>query len=714
MHLNKSLAQGWITLAVVSGLLAINQPASAGEQVLTDKLHHLRSGAVREWADFPEGAEGAELRLTFPSRASATEQTLRLRQRDIKQTWVVRINDREIARLPPDENDMITFWPVPPNTLQEGANTLVISSDGKTSDDVNVGNVRLDDRPRDEVMNAAHVQVSVTDADDRALPCRLTIVDAQGALLTVGAASREGLAVRPGVIYTSDGRADFGLPAGRYTLYAGRGFEYDVASSQIVVQPGETATRQLKIRREVPTDGYIACDTHCHTLTYSGHGDATLKEQMVAIAGEGIELPVAADHNQHVDYEAAAVAAGVRSHFTPVIGNEVTTPRMGHFNIFPIAGGAKVVNQAAPDWPELFREIKACPDVIVTVLNHPRDVHGGYRPFGPEHHLSLVGENLDGWKLEANAMELVNSGALQTDVMRLYRDWFGLLNRGFRIAPVGASDSHDVARYFVGQGRTYIRCTAEPGSINVREACQNLADGRVLVSLGLLCEMTVSVRDGSVRDGAGRYGPGDLVPATEELDIAIRVLGPSWSKATHVALFANGIKIREAEIGDVTAAAGERVNETGVKWKGNWRLPKLKHDVHLAAIATGPGVKELYWPIARPYQPSSPVWNSYVVGSTGAVWTDADASGRFNPAFEYAVRLVDESQKDLTKLVSLLAEYDAAVAAQAARLWHVRKLNTPAELLNAASRSETKSIRDGFQAYVEEWKESETARTAAK
>jgi len=26
------------------------------------------------------------------------------------------------------------------------------------------------------------------------------------------------------------------------------------------------------------------------------------------------------------------------------------------------------------------------------------------------------------------------------------------------VTPVGSSDSHDVARYIVGQGRTYIRC----------------------------------------------------------------------------------------------------------------------------------------------------------------------------------------------------------------------------------------------------------------
>src|SRR5580704_6979388 len=71
MHLNKSLKCRWITLLVLPGILATERAACAAEQVVTEKLHHLRSGAVREWADFPEQAETAELRLTFQSRVNA-------------------------------------------------------------------------------------------------------------------------------------------------------------------------------------------------------------------------------------------------------------------------------------------------------------------------------------------------------------------------------------------------------------------------------------------------------------------------------------------------------------------------------------------------------------------------------------------------------------------------------------------------------------------
>jgi hypothetical protein len=674
---------------------------AAAERVLSARLHHLRSGNVREWADFPDEAEGAELRLTFVAESNSAEQTLRLRQRDVKQTWKLRLNDTEIGRLPPDENDMATFWAVPANILKAGENTLMISADGKEKDDILIGDVRLDDRPRREVLAEANVDVSVTEAGD-AVPCRLTIVDANGSLMTPGLSSDERHAVRPGVIYTADGRARFGLPAGRYTLYAGRGFEYSVASSDVVLEPGQSATRRLALRREVPTEGLIACDTHVHTLTLSGHGDATLAERVVTVAGEGIELPIATDHNVHADYNEAARAAGVRGYFSPVTGNEVTTPRMGHFNIFPIAPGAPVVDQNAADWPKLFAAIHDCPRVSVVVFNHPRDLHGGFRPFGPEHHLGPIGENLDDWKLEANALEVVNSGALQRDGMQLIRDWFGMINRGFGLAPVGASDSHDVARYFVGQGRTYIRGDdRDPGRIDVIEACKRLAQGRVFVSLGLLCEMTVA----DAADGR-EYGPGDLVTGGGELDVSLRVLGPGWSRASHVTLYANGMPVREAEISE----APRDPAAPGVIWTGRWKLPRFRHDVFLAAVATGPGIKELYWPIPRPYQPTTPVWHSYVLGSTGAVWIDADGSGGFAAAGEYAARLVDDSRDDFSALLSRLADYDEAVAAQAARIVHASKIRTSAELLEAAGRIEIPAVREGFRTYIEAWRESEHAR----
>ena len=184
----------------------------------------------------------------------------------------------------------------------------------------------------------------------------------------------------------------------------------------------------------------------------------------------------------------------------------MTTP-VGHFNIFPVAAGAPIPKYKLNDWTEIFGEIYRVPGVRAVILNHGRDLHGGTRPLGPKLHHAAVGENLSGWPPGMNAMETVNSGATQTDILQLFHDWMGLLNRGRQITPVGSSDSHDVGRHFVGQGRTYIRCDdRDPGNLDVDQAVSNFVQGRVMVSYGLLAELSVNgkYRSGEMARVAGK------------------------------------------------------------------------------------------------------------------------------------------------------------------------------------------------------------------
>ncbi|HZL91795.1 MAG TPA: CehA/McbA family metallohydrolase, partial [Pirellulaceae bacterium] len=627
---------------------------------LTDRLHHLRIDAPREWSDFPEKPEAAFLELKFAAARPTGEWTLIVRQQDVKQTWLVQVNGKELARLPIDENDMVVYFAVPAEMLADGDNVVRVAQGpgSKQADDVRIGQIALDPRSRSEVLSEATVEVEVRDSESgELLPARITVLNRDGALQSVGAGSNDHLAVRPGIVYTGDGRAKFGLPAGKYTLYAGRGFEYSLDMADIEVTAGQTLHRTLQIRREVPTEGFVACDTHVHTLTHSGHGDATVQERMITLAAEGIELPIATDHNVHINHEPFARQMHVRQYFTPVIGNEVTTG-VGHFNIFPVRADAAVPDFRPTDWKTIFANIYKTPDVKVVILNHARDLHSGVRPFGPKLHNAVVGENLEGWQLRANAMEVINSGAVQTDPMQLFRDWMANLNRGRMLTPVGGSDSHDVGRHFVGQGRTYIRARDDdPAAINIDEAVNNFVQGRVMVSYGLLTELTVD----------GRFGPGELAPATgETIDIAVRVLGPHWVRAEKVTLYANGQPIRESAI--VNDGTKSTLFD-GIPWTGDWKIPRPKHDVHLVAIAQGPGINGLFWKTAKPYQPTSPGFQSQVIGTSGAVWIDADGDGRRTPAFDYAQRLVAASDGNLSALLKALADYDEAVAAQAAHLW---------------------------------------------
>ncbi|HEX3316358.1 MAG TPA: CehA/McbA family metallohydrolase, partial [Gemmataceae bacterium] len=648
-------------LLALLAALAICEQASAQRQVLSSRQHHLRRGAQPEWGDFPKQAEGSTLKLTFPAAANVGESTLWIRQQDVRETWKVAVNGNNLGKLQADENDMTICLAVPAGVLRNGENTLVVEQVGKIVDDIRVGEIALDSRSVDDSLSEATVAIDVVEGE-RPIPCRLTILDAKGSLATVKAAAESPLAVRPGVAYTGTGHARFTLPAGEYAVFAGRGFEYGIDRVRIRVAAGDTIRRTLHLARDVPTTGWVSCDTHIHTLTFSGHGDATIDERMLTLAGEGIELPIATDHNRQIDYQSAAVKMGVRKWFTPVVGNEVTTP-VGHFNLFPLSVAAPPPTFDHKDWKSAFTAIEASGAKAI-ILNHPRDVHSGFRPFGGRRHISLAGEDLEGWNLKANAMEVVNSGAQQSDVMQLVHDWFGMLNAGLVLTPVGGSDSHDVSRYIVGQGRTYIRCDdSKPGEIDVAAAVDSFVRGRVEVSCGLLTEITIN----------GRYGPGDLVPASKEVNVDVRVLGPSWVKADRVELFANGQKVRESRI--------DGTPKNGVKWQGQWTLPAPRHDVHYVAVATGPGVRELYWPIARPYQPTAPTDNRRIIGVTGAVWFDGDGDGKRSTAADYA-RSIIKSIDD----IPALARFDEAVAIQAASLLRRKGLSLTDPRVAAAAQ----------------------------
>jgi hypothetical protein len=131
----------------------------------------------------------------------------------------------------------------------------------------------------------------------------------------------------------------------------------------------------------------------------------------------------------------------------------------------------------------------------VVVLNHPRNIHSSFQPFAATNFNAVTGENLRGPEFSFDAIEVANSSALQSDLELGFRDWFALLNYGYRVTAVGSSDVHDVSRYIVGQGRSYVAGDdRNPGQINIEEACRSILQGRVLVSLGLLTQMTVDDR----------------------------------------------------------------------------------------------------------------------------------------------------------------------------------------------------------------------------
>ena len=242
------------------------------------KTYHLGNADQPEWLDLNKTpVDGRDLTHPFVlEETPASEATLLIWQNNVKYAWTVSVNGKKLGQLALFENAAITPFAVPSGVLKKGENTLTITAP-KENDEILVGLLRLEPRPLREVLGEATLAVEVTESLAGSVPCRITIVDdLVDALPPLTALAGQRIAVRPGVVYTVDGRARVTLPAGRYRVHAGRGVEYSVATETVSLSTGGSETVALKIRREVPTANLVACDTHVHTLEFSGHGDATV------------------------------------------------------------------------------------------------------------------------------------------------------------------------------------------------------------------------------------------------------------------------------------------------------------------------------------------------------------------------------------------------------------------------------------------------------
>lgn len=652
----------------------------AHSQVI-EPMRHIRNVPEREWSSFPVQADSA-LQLLISTNPSPNGYTLEVTHADVKQQWSVSINGTRIGDLIQDEQLLTEYIAVPASALKHSINELRISTKSRIPDDIRVGIVLHEGTP--DALMTATLDVGIAGEDGAILPARLTIVNQHGSLQSV-LCDEEDIALRAGVLYSAT-PASVRIPAGTYTLYAGRGFEYSVDSLRITLRPGEHAKRRFVLRREVDTNGWIATDTHVHTFSHSRHGDATLEERIVTLAGEGIEMPVMTDHNTFVDLRPSLEqAAGSNSNLrmSPVIGDELTT-KVGHFNVFPCKQEGTVPDPGASDWKGVSASLSSSDGEQVVILNHARDIHNGFRPFDPSRHLSSAGIS-PGWQVPANAMEVANSGSQQSDFMQLFRDWFGMLNGGTLLTPIGSSDSHDVSRYIVGQGRTYVKGNdADAGNIDIGMAIRRMVDGEVLVSCGLLVKILVN----------GRYGPGELATGTRNVNVALEVLGPAWSNADSVSLYMNGLKVRSAVI---PARKGVPVHH-----RFAWNLTVPSHDVFFVATARGKAPDNPFWPIAKPYQPTKPEWVPNVYAATGAVWVDGDRNGVREAASDYAHRLMIDHGEDRGKLLNQLRHYDEAVVRQLAVLLWQRGVNLRSREITESLQRSAMHVKRGFAGIMNE------------
>ena len=136
----------------------------------------------------------------------------------------------------------------------------------------------------------------------------------------------------------------------------------------------------------------------------------------------------------------------------------------------------------------------------------------------------------------------------------------------------------------------------------------------------------------------------------------------------------------------------------------------MQQDIHVIAIALGPGIDGPHWKTAKPYQWLSEEWTPCVIGCSEAVWLDADYDGKFESAREYANRAIASSAGDFKRLMQELAKFDAPTASQAAHLVESNLNDTNRSQLDEALKSAAPQTQTGFERYREAKQKTERSR----
>jgi hypothetical protein len=639
IFLGAALVFGWFIPTQDS----TQDPAPEAGTLILNKVFHLGNDETPEWPEAaakPDGA--ASIEFHFPAQRNSKQRAMEITSRHVDEAWSVTLNGVEITELKRGADRNKHVYPVPAKTLVDGDNVMRISA-SRVSDDITFGPVRLLDRGFDEIFEITPLRIKVIDAaTGEPLVARITVANAADELAPLYYGERYHTPVRTGFAYTDAyGEALLQLGAGAHTIYASHGPEWSYAAVDLQHVYQHEATLELGLRHEVDTSGWVSADTHIHTLTFSGHGDASLQERILTLAGEGLDVAISTDHNHQTDYAPAQQQAGLTKHYLSIVGNEVTT-KIGHFNAFPLPANGAKPNSDLIDWQELANDIRA-KGAQVVILNHPRWPDRKEGPFGVSGLDSRTGYFADGLRLPVDAIEIFNSTTPETPWEEIIADWFSLLNAGSMVRGVGSSDSHTVGDP-VGQGRTWLRSSATtPAEIDVEELCQNFRDGVSSMAIGLFGYMEVN----------GQNSGSMVVPEDGQVTVKFHVAGASWARADLVKVYMNGLVV--AQSAPLPTPAGQPLNTTV-----SFRIPTPQHDAWLVCSATGPKPEGIWWTTLMP--------GLAVVSNP--VWIDSNGDGKYQSPADTARLALDQVTVHPTKgprvheLAPLLTSCDAAVAIQ--------------------------------------------------
>ena len=314
------------------------------------------------------------------------------------------------------------------------------------------------------LVEAARIEVSVRTPDGQPTPARVSVL-CEGACPNKPTSQEEevtdhklpadfALVEWVGV----SGDHGFDLPAGTYRVVVSRGMEWSVwpqdalrtGGELVTIAEGETLNLTVEIAKVLDTSGALSGDFHVHAMA-SADSAVSNRERMLTFMVEGVDVVVSSDHDVISNYGPAIEELGAGHEIATIVGTEITTSDLGHFNGFPVTADSTKLRQGALDWgngaqpslvpADMFAWLRAHPGEQVVQINHPdssylaqSDVLRSLTYGDPvQMRVQAVADPQTGetgmWTDDFTAMELMNGNG-RGRFWAVSRWWFTMLGRG--------------------------------------------------------------------------------------------------------------------------------------------------------------------------------------------------------------------------------------------------------------------------------------------
>lgn len=480
-------------------------------------------------------------------------------------------------------------------------------------------------------------------------------------LVTNGAdpASREFL--EEVVMVGAEGTRSQLVRPGKYKAVCSRGIEYELYEQAIEVKAGGITQISGVLKRAFDTTGWASGDYHLHQVN-SVDSFLPLDDRVRACAAEGLDIALSSDHNFVTDFGPTIASEGLEGWLQGMVGLELTTLEIGHFNGFPLRYDPGPITKGSFEWSgrvptELMTDLRGLgkygPERTIVQVNHPRDTILGYfnqYNWNPDRGrpeestgLILVAEGPefgpDKFDLERfDAMEIFNGKRFE--LLRTYRipevlppgplpedippagtilrdergkvafpggveDWFVLLNQGVRKTAMGNSDSHDDEEE-PGSPRTYVPVTNDrPGEIDELEVVRAIQQGKAIATNGPFVLVEVGGK------GMGETADG----SSGQVTLKAQIRTASWAGVDRVNVIVNGELIR-TETGDRASLA-----------QLEYTLP-VTRDAWVVLEVSG---SQSHFPVVVPHEVPSLQISDAVGGIAGAFGIQLNAFGALQP-----------------------------------------------------------------------------------